>query len=103
LGNPVEAQQEMNAPDDYLTIEQLAARLGWSEKTVRNKMSGPDAVFKRGVHFDSPAGLPTLFRWSAVLTMYRFDGELTVPTSAAGARLPGQKRIRENRRLTVND
>ena len=78
--------------EEFLTIEQLAARLGWEPKTVRNKMTGEKAVFKRGIHFDNPPGMPTLFRWSAVLAMYRFDGERPIPTAAAGARLPGEKR-----------
>ncbi len=82
------------AAEEYLTVEQLAHRLGWSEKTVRNKMSGADAIFLRGVHYDSPPGMPTLFRWSAVVALYRFDGERMAPTAAAGARLPGQRRVR---------
>jgi hypothetical protein len=81
--------------EEYLTVDQIAARLGWSPKTVQNKMSGPDPVFKRGVHYDSPRGLPTLFRWSAVLALYRFDGERIEPTAAAGAKMPGEKRGRD--------
>jgi len=81
--------------EEYLTVEQLAQRLGWTPKTVQNKMSGKDAVFQRGVHFDSPPGMPTLFRWSAVLAIYRFDGERAVSTAATGARVPGEKRLRE--------
>jgi hypothetical protein len=76
--------------EEYLTVEELAQRLGWSPKTVANKMHGKDAIFQRGVHFDSPPGMPTLFRWRAVLALYRFDGERAVPTAAAGARLPGE-------------
>lgn len=78
--------------DEYLTVEQLAARLGCEPKTVQNKMTGKDAIFKRGIHFDSPPGMPTLFRWSAVLELYRFDGERTISTAAAGARQPGESR-----------
>jgi hypothetical protein len=74
--------------EEYLTLEQLAQRLGWKPKTVQNKMTGKNAIFKRGIHFDSPPGMPTLFRWSAVLAIYRFDGESPIPTAAAGARLP---------------
>lgn len=74
--------------EQYLTIAELAQRLGWSVKTLRNKMAGKNAVFKRGVHFDSPPGMPSLFRWSAVLSTYRFEGERPPPTAAAGARLP---------------
>jgi transcriptional regulator with XRE-family HTH domain len=77
--------------DEYLTVEQLAQRLGWTPKTVQNKMSGKDAIFKRGIHFDSPPGMPTLFRWSAVLAIYQFDGERPQSTAAAGARQPGER------------
>lgn len=81
--------------EELLTVDQLAARLGWTPKTVMNKMSGKDAIFRRGVHYDSPRGLPTLFRWSAVLALYQFsDGpighaEVSAPPAsraAAGAR-----------------
>jgi hypothetical protein len=81
--------------EDFIGIEELARRLGCSPKTVRNKMTGKDAIFQRGVHFDDPPGLPTLFRWSAILALYRFDGERGIPNSAAGARMPGEKRVRE--------
>jgi hypothetical protein len=60
----------MNSANEYLTVEQLAQRLGWTAKTVHNKMG---RVFIRGVHFDSPPGMPTLFRWSAVLSLYRWN------------------------------
>ena len=61
---------EVAASDEYLTVEQLATRLGWAPKTVQNKMGGNP--FIRGVHYDSPSGMPTLFRWSAVLALYRW-------------------------------
>lgn len=97
----------MTTTEEFLTVEQLAARLGWTAKTVQNKMSGKEAVFQRGVHYDSPRGLPTLFRWSAVLALYQFkepsiaEGtrtDLTTPPvfrAAAGARRPGEKRSGE--------
>jgi hypothetical protein len=78
--------------EEFLTVEQLAQRLGWEPKTVQNKMSGKDAIFTRGVHYDSPPGMPTLFRSSAVLALYRFDGERVMPTAAAGARQVGDSR-----------
>lgn len=76
----------MNTPkenDDLITVQELARRLGWSEKTVRNKMAGNP--FVRGVHYDSPPGMPTMFRWSAVLRLYSFrdappkDEEIPIP------------------------
>jgi hypothetical protein len=77
------------SPGDLITVEELARRLAWSSKTVQNKMSGKERIFIRGIHYDSPPGMPTLFRWSAVLALYRFDGEKPAPTAAAGARMPG--------------
>jgi hypothetical protein len=56
--------------EEYLTVEQLAQRLGWTAKTVQNKMSGKDAIFKKGVHYAQAPGLPVMFKWSAVLELY---------------------------------
>jgi hypothetical protein len=62
----------MNAAtsEEFLTVEQLAQRLGWEPKTVQNKMSGKNAIFKRGVHFAQASGLPVMFKWGAVLALY---------------------------------
>jgi hypothetical protein len=85
----------MSEPEEYLTIEEVAKRLHWSPKTLRNKMAA--GVLKKGVHYDSPSGLPTLFRWSAVMALYKFqnerDPDVRTSTdeharSAYGARLP---------------
>jgi hypothetical protein len=54
-------------------------------------------IFKKGVHYDSPPGLPTLFRWNAVMALYNFQAERDPDgqrpndqnaRSAYGARLP---------------
>src|SRR5512147_2919366 len=55
--------------EEYLTVDQLAARLGWSPKTIRNKMA-PGGIFKRGVHYAEAVGLPVILKWSAVLELY---------------------------------
>jgi hypothetical protein len=34
------------AGEEYLTVEQLAQRLGWTPKTVQNKM-GRNGIFKK--------------------------------------------------------
>ncbi len=60
--------------EEYLTVEQLAQRLGWEPKTVRNKMG---TIFKRGIHYDSPPGLPPLFRWTAILAHYTWQADDT--------------------------
>jgi hypothetical protein len=64
--------------EEYLTVEQLAARLGWSPKTVRNKMA-PGGIFKKGVHYSEARGLPVLFRWSRVLALYPWADSPTTP------------------------
>jgi hypothetical protein len=64
----------MSDTEEYLTVEELARRLNWAPKTVRNKM-GPKGIFRKGVHYAEAPGLPVLFRWSAVLTLYRWESE----------------------------
>ena len=51
--------------EEYLTIAEVAARLKIKPKTIKNKMAA--GIFRRGVHFFSPAdwgrglnGLPSL-------------------------------------------
>ena len=78
--------------EDYLTVEQLAQRLGWEPKTVQNKMSGKGAIFKRGIHFSQAPGLPVMFKWSAVLALYNWTSEsapaVRKPVSAADVGIP---------------
>jgi hypothetical protein len=49
--------------EEYLTIAQLCARVGYRPQTVRNLMS--KGVFRLGVHFCKPRGR-VLFKWSAM-------------------------------------
>jgi DNA-binding transcriptional regulator YiaG/predicted DNA-binding transcriptional regulator AlpA len=51
--------------EEYLKIPELAARLKLSRKTIRNKMSA--GVFIKGVHYFSPKGMGTRFKWSAIV------------------------------------
>jgi hypothetical protein len=51
--------------EEYLTIEELSARLKLKPKTVKNKMAS--GIFRRGVHYFSPQGLGPRFKWSAVV------------------------------------
>src|SRR5262245_63347634 len=53
------------APDEYLTIAEVAGRLKVTPKTVRNKMAS--GVFCKGVHYVRPKGLGTRFKWGAVV------------------------------------
>jgi hypothetical protein len=50
--------------EEYLTVDEVAARLKLKRKTVLNKMSS--GVFLKGVHYFSPAGIGPRFKWSAV-------------------------------------
>ena len=50
--------------EEYLTINEVAARLKLSPKTVKNKMAS--GIFRKGVHYFSPKGLRPRFKWSAV-------------------------------------
>jgi hypothetical protein len=51
--------------EEYLTIEELSARLKLKPKTVKNKMAS--GVLRKGVHYFSPVGLGPRFKWSAVV------------------------------------
>jgi hypothetical protein len=51
--------------EEYLTIAEVAERLKIKPKTIKNKMA--TGIFKRGVHYFSPAGLGPRFKWSAVV------------------------------------
>ena len=53
------------APEEYLTIAEVAARLKVAPKTVRNKMAS--GVFRKGQHYVRPNGLGTRFKWGAVV------------------------------------
>jgi hypothetical protein len=64
--------------EEYLTVEQFAARLGWSPKTVRNKMA-PGGIFKKGIHYSEAPGLPVIFKWSAVLELYDWTPATEAP------------------------
>jgi hypothetical protein len=50
--------------EEYLTINELAARLKIKPKTIKNKMAS--GIFKKGIHYFSPRGLRPRFKWSAV-------------------------------------
>ena len=67
----------MTENDEYLTLEQLAARLGWEPKTIQNKIA--KGVFKKGIHYAEAPELPRLFKWSAIIDLYEWDPEPDVP------------------------
>jgi len=51
--------------EEYLTVEELSARLKLEPKTIRNKMAS--GIFRRGIHYFSPQGLRPRLKWSAVV------------------------------------
>lgn len=51
-------------PEEYLTVDELAARLKLSRKTIRNKIT--NGTFRKGVHYFRPKGLRPRFKWSAI-------------------------------------
>jgi hypothetical protein len=54
----------VQATEEYLTIEELSARLKIKPKTIKNKMAS--VIFRKGVHYFSPKGLRPRFKWSAI-------------------------------------
>jgi hypothetical protein len=69
---------------EYLTIEEVAKRLSWEEKTVKNKMEA--GIFQRGVHYFNPRGIRPRFKWSAVVAwLEEKDRQVqeTAPTRSA--------------------
>jgi hypothetical protein len=77
----------MNVAEEYLTVEQLAARLGWEPKTIRNKM-GRNGIFKKGLHYAEAPGLPVMFKWNAVLELYDWKPEPTVAPAPESELIP---------------
>ena len=51
--------------EEYLTIEELSARLKIKPKTIKNKMAA--GTFRKGVHYSSPKGIRPRFKWSMVV------------------------------------
>lgn len=52
--------------EEYLSIQQLAARIGYRPQTIRNLMSR--GVLQLDVHYFKPFGRP-LFKWSTVVDL----------------------------------
>jgi hypothetical protein len=66
--------------DDYITVEELARRLNYTVKTVRNKVA--EGVFKKGVHYSTAPGLPMMFKWSAIIALYQWDQAVECSTDS---------------------
>ena len=54
--------------EEYLTIDEVAARIKLSPKTIKNKMGS--GIFRKDVHYFSPRSLRPRFKWSAVQTLF---------------------------------
>src|SRR5262249_39850269 len=65
MDQPTPTSRVIAAPEEYLTIAEVAVRLKVTPKTVRNKMAS--GVFCKGVHYVRPKGLGTRFKWGAVV------------------------------------
>jgi hypothetical protein len=57
--------EQTQTREEYLTIEELSVRLKIKPKTIKNKMAS--GIFRKGVHYFSPAGLGPRFKWSAIV------------------------------------
>ena len=79
--------------EEYLTIAEVAERLKLKPKTVKNKMAA--GIFKRGVHYFSPAGLGPRFKWSAVVAWLEQTEEPTTESDDASIPMPRSYRLKE--------
>jgi len=72
----------------YLSTAEVAARLRWSTRTLREKVR--TGVFRRGVHFFEPAHTQRRWRWSSVAAWMEEAGACTI---IDGERLRGLKEV----------
>jgi hypothetical protein len=79
--------------DEYLTIAEVAARLKIKPKTIKNKMAA--GIFRRGVHYFSPAGLGPRFKWSAVVVWLEQSENPTMKSGDDSIPMPRHYRQRE--------
>jgi len=73
-------------PEEYLTIDELAARLKLKRKTVQNKMV--NGIFLRGIHYFSPPGMGPRFKWSAIVAWMEADEQERVKATGNGDGIP---------------
>jgi len=80
--------------EEYLTIEELSARLKIKPKTVKNKMAS--GIFRKGTHFFSPPGLGPRFKWSAIVAWVEQSQEPQTETDSNIIPMPVHYRFRES-------
>lgn len=61
---------------EFLSAKELAERIPYSERTIRNMVSQGD--FVRGVHYVKPKGR-VIFLWSRVMEWIESEGALRLP------------------------
>ena len=79
--------------EEYLKISEVAARLKVSPKTVKNKMAA--GIFRKGVHYFSPAGLGPRFKWSAVVAWLEQAQEPATESDDDSIPMPRSYRLKE--------
>ncbi len=75
--------------EEYLTIDELAARLKLKPKTIKNKMVS--GVFVKGIHYFSPSGMGPRFKWSAVVIWLEAGEQEQVKATDNGDGIPMAK------------
>jgi len=74
-------QKEANTNSEYLTTEQLARRINYDPRTIRNRMK--DSVLLEGVHYIRPfGGRKILYLWEAI------ERDMVKHSMAAGPAIP---------------
>lgn len=72
--------------EEYLKISEVAERLKLSPRTIANKMAA--GVFRRGVHYFSPAGLGPRFKWSSVVAWLEQGEQQATQTESDADSIP---------------
>jgi hypothetical protein len=79
--------QPMTAPQMYLTTDELAERIRYDARTIRNQLK--DSVLLEGIHYFRPfGGRKILYVWDAIerdMKLASAANAPLVPLSAGGA------------------
>jgi hypothetical protein len=78
---------EVSMQDEYITTRQLAERINYDERTIRE--SWKDSVLLEGVHYIRPfGGRKILFLWSAIerdMVAWSKERSIGIPMANGGA------------------
>ncbi len=72
--------------EEYLKIDQLAARLQLKPKTIKNRMVA--GVFIKGIHYFKPDGMGPRFKWSAIVAWMEAGEQEQVKATDNGDEIP---------------